>query len=134
MPDRALPVVSPPRRKQVELEELRREVAKLRAEWDVLKKTLAHYLGEEQALSPDFPRIPPEVRMRKKQAHEQETIVDPAYWHLLPEKKMARAQKELEDTLEAALDEGFVDADKKFWADLRARFIAKVTALETAKK
>jgi hypothetical protein len=73
--------------------------------------------------------------MRKKQTEEPETILDPAYWHLLPEERRKQLQTELEDTLEAALDEGEpVVADDKFWADLRAEFVEKVTALEAAKK
>lgn len=38
--------------------------------------------------------------MRKKQADKPDTIVDAAYWHLMPEEERRKAQKELEDTLE----------------------------------
>lgn len=44
--------------------------------------------------------------MRKKQTDEPDTILDPAYWRLLPEERRKELQTELEDTLEAALDEG----------------------------
>lgn len=54
--------------------------------------------------------------MRKKHTDEPDTILDPAYWHLLPEERRQELQTELEDTLEAALDEGEpVVADDKFW-------------------
>ena len=73
--------------------------------------------------------------MRKKKIKEPDTIIDPAYWHLLPEKQRLKAQKELEDTLEAALDEGEpVVADDKFWNEVRARFLEKVKELEAEKK
>jgi hypothetical protein len=72
--------------------------------------------------------------MKKKQG-EQDSMLDPAYWHLLPEERRKQLQTELEDTLEAALDEGEpVVADDKFWADLRAEFVEKVKTIEAAKK
>lgn len=73
--------------------------------------------------------------MRKKQTDEPDTIIDPAYWHLLPEERRKALQTELEDTLEAALDEGEpIEADDKFWANLRAEVTKKIAALETAKE
>jgi hypothetical protein len=76
-----------------------------------------------------------EAMMRKKQTEEPDTILDPTYWHLLPEKQRCEAQKELEDTLEAALDEGEpVEADDQFWNSVHARLLANVEGLEAAKK
>ena len=69
--------------------------------------------------------------MRKK-TDTQATIVDPAYWHLMPEKERLKAQKELEDELEAALDEGSVDADDKYWEEFRIRALKRAIAREGA--
>jgi hypothetical protein len=33
----------------------------------------------------------------KKDSDDQETILDPAYWHLLPEEQRRKLQTELED-------------------------------------
>jgi hypothetical protein len=70
-----------------------------------------------------------------KKADDLETIIDPVYWHLLPEEQRRKLQTELEDTLEAALDECEpVVADEKFWNGVRERFLKNVEALEAAKK
>ena len=73
--------------------------------------------------------------MRKKQADEQDTILDPDYWHILPEERRKVLQTELEDTLEAALDEGgSTVADEQFWNGMWTRFLKKVEELEADKK
>jgi hypothetical protein len=71
----------------------------------------------------------------RKKPMEQDAMLDPAYWHLLPDERRNELQTDLEDTLEAALDEGApAVADEKFWRDLRAEFVEKVKELEAAKK
>jgi predicted kinase len=70
-----------------------------------------------------------------KKADALETIIDPFYWRLLPEGQRRKMQAELEDRLEAALDEGEpVVADEKFWNGVRERFLKNIEALEVAKK